>query len=653
MDEFIGRASIRQISKIWIITSELIYYWGMNSLERFFEIINAYIPDIYSFVDISEIADRTFRIRENRLKEESDEKEIQTHKFLPLGCKSEKIEDDIPEIIFIRDRFKLAFISYSSGIDKAEAWLYPYALRAGADADLEALTYFISMGELLISPGVIREKWRESICVDIERDFLLNKGDKKLIKKAKSKTLSIAEMNDLFGQSNSFPNFLSARDEEEDYITVTFFRSVEWLQLNEFEPWLNAYAQEISTAYQSGVDQIYSLFPLFYFCRSDLLLRKASKFGLEALLYGICVGSVDAAKPWKRYWEEPEGKKRDLLFVDYIPTASIIVFSWQRINPTNINREVLDQAILLLIQTQLASGAWPLTSRDTNGDILSTCLAITALSVTKPSGYQRYLDKAKIWLLNAQNEVGCWYIQGGPAVMINILCLEALKMADGINTISYKIIAHSPSVQSPNVGLSKTSDNYVIFCEGDSNGKGNKNFDERCLGKIFAPEFPNAVFCSIGSCKDIEAEEKLLFNVLRKVNPYHNIIKLIDRDDRSLDEIEDLREKGITVLSMRDLESYLLQDEIIERLCLVCGQEDKYAQVIEIKAEALRNSIDRGNPVDDIKSASGSFFTETKKAIKLTQCGNDTVAFLRDTVAPLITQDTVTYKTLRMEIFGC
>lgn len=382
------------------------------------------------------------------------------------------------KLFFTRDRFRLAFIAYPSGIEKAEAWLYPYAMKAADDADLEALIYFLSIGESLVAPDVIREKWRESICTGIERDVFLNKGDKKLIKKAKAKTLSIAEMNDLFGQSNNFPNFLSARDEEEDYITVTFFRSVEWLQLNEFEPWLNAYAQDISTGYQSGVDQVYSLFPLFYFCRSDLLLRKVSKFGLEALLYGICVGSVDAAKPWKRYWEEPEGKKRDFLFVDYIPTASIIAFSWQRINPTNINREVLDQAILLLFQTQLASGAWPLTSRDTNGDILSTCLAMTALSVTKPSGYQRYIETAKTWLLKAQNEAGCWYIQGGPAVMINILCIEATKMTDGNNSISYKIIEHLPNVPSTSVALSKIPDNYVVFCEGDSNGKNNKNFDE-------------------------------------------------------------------------------------------------------------------------------------------------------------------------------
>ena len=53
--------------------------------------------------------------------------------------------------------------------------------------------------------------------------------------------------------------------------------------------------------------------------------------------------------------------KSNNIIVDYIPTASIIGFAWQRIKPLNINRDVLDQALMLLFQTQLTSGGWPLT----------------------------------------------------------------------------------------------------------------------------------------------------------------------------------------------------------------------------------------------------------------------------------------------------
>jgi hypothetical protein len=650
MKEFIRAASPRLLSKIWIIANELIYYWGMYSLEGAFQVIDSYIPEIYDFININEIKNRMQKLEKKEFNEKSNNEKPEIYKFLPLGFQSD-INEDIPELITIRDTFQEAFISVPSGLEKTEAWLYPYALKAGVDSDLEALLYFKSKGETLVPPHELSETWRKKICSDIASGCL-HSDDKKIIEKAKKNELSIIDIAEIFKHSITFPNFLQAYDNEEDFITTTFFRTMEWFQLNEYEPWADLYAQEISTVYQGGVDQVYSLYPLFYYCRSDLLLRKVSKFGLEALLYGICVGNIDPSKPWKRYWEEPGEERRNITYVDYIPTASIIVFAWQRINPTNINKEILDQALLLLFQTQLVSGAWPLTSNGTKGDILSTCLAMTALVVLKPVGYQRYVDKGKEWLLSQQNEVGCWHIQGGPAVMINILCLEAIKMAEGDYQITYTVQDHQINRELRTHSIGKTTDEYIILCEGNSKGTKNKNYDEKCYTKIFSIEFPNAVFCSVGSCKDIETDNNLLFEVIKKVNPYHNIIKLIDRDDRSAEEIEELKKQGILVLSLRTLESYLLEDEIIEKLCTVCNQPEKIDIIKAIKAEALKKSIERGNPSDDLKSAAGLFFTEAKKALGLTKCGSNTVTFLRDTMAPLVTQETNTYKKLRKDIFG-
>jgi hypothetical protein len=87
-------------------------------------------------------------------------------------------------------------------------------------------------------------------------------------------------------------------------------------------------------------------------------------------------------------------------------------------------------------------------------------------------------------------------------------------------------------------------------------------------------------------------------------------------------------------------EDLLLDDEIVEKLCIVSCKKDKVDEIFEIKAEALKKSIGKGNPVDDLKSASGFFFVAAKKALGLTKCGNDTVSFLRDTMAPLVTQET-------------
>ncbi|MEA4966014.1 MAG: hypothetical protein VB055_09365 [Oscillospiraceae bacterium] len=310
MKAFIQLANIRQISKIWINTEDIVCTWGMYTLEGCFGAIDIYIPEIYEFIDIEKVKSKAYKIREERNGIKPDGEKTQIYEYLPLGFKPEGVEDVFPEIIIIRDKFREAFIAVPSGVEKTEAWLYPSALKAGADADVEALIYFKSQGESFVSSNVLSETWRKAICAGVESEDIYSK-DTKLIEKAKKKEISLVELADLFEHSIWFPSFLSARDEEEDFISSTFFRAMEWFQLNEYEPWANIYAQEISTAYQGGVDQVYSLFPLFYYCRSDLLLRKASKFGLEALLYGLCVGNIDASKPWKRYWEEPDKEQRN------------------------------------------------------------------------------------------------------------------------------------------------------------------------------------------------------------------------------------------------------------------------------------------------------------------------------------------------------
>lgn len=60
----------------------------------------------------------------------------------------------------------------------------------------------------------------------------------------------------------------------------------------------------------------------------------------------------------------------------------------------------------------------------------------------------------------------------------------------------------------------------------------------------------------------------------------------------------------------------------------------------------------RLNPIDDIKSASGMIYTYLKQILSLAKCGNTKDAFLRDTMAPLITSETQIYKDLEKEIFG-
>ena len=69
-------------------------------------------------------------------------------------------------------------------------------------------------------------------------------------------------------------------------------------------------------------------------------------------------------------------------------------------------------------------------------------------------------------------------------------------------------------------------------------------------------------------------------------------------------------------------------------------------------AEKIAASTARGNAADDIKSASGEIYVELKRILNMTKCGNTKDAFFRDTLAPLITEDTSIYKELEREIFS-
>lgn len=193
----------------------------------------------------------------------------------------------------------------------------------------------------------------------------------------------------------------------------------------------------------------------------------------------------------------------------------------------------------------------------------------------------------------------------------------------------------------------------IVFCEGDSCGTTRKSFDSSIYSTIFENTHPEAYFLSGGSCEEIINKlDANLGEVLKVLLKETKIIKVIDRDDRSNQEVDELKSNRISVLSKRNLESYLLDDSVIEKLCISVRKSDKVDECLQKKQEALSSSIKRENAPDDLKSARGDIYTSLKKILGLTQCGNRPDPFLRDTMAPLITPDMEIYKQLERDIFG-
>ncbi len=192
----------------------------------------------------------------------------------------------------------------------------------------------------------------------------------------------------------------------------------------------------------------------------------------------------------------------------------------------------------------------------------------------------------------------------------------------------------------------------IVFCEGDPNGKARKDYDKIILTSIFSDAHPDTFFISGGSCSEIENIETRLGEIMSKLLSNTRIIKIIDQDDRSTQEIIDLNQKGIRTFSKRHLESFLLDDSIIKKLCDASNQSEKYDDCIIKKQKALENVVSQGKPCDDIKSARGEIYLGLKQTLGLMHCGNSADTFIRDTMAPLVTEDTEIYRLLESDIWG-
>lgn len=195
----------------------------------------------------------------------------------------------------------------------------------------------------------------------------------------------------------------------------------------------------------------------------------------------------------------------------------------------------------------------------------------------------------------------------------------------------------------------------IVLCEGNPvspvGGK-NEAHDARCYDAIFEKEFADTKFVSGGNSHDVSNDRLRFAAVFPQVIAGVDVIRLIDRDDHSPSDASDFRAAGLTVLSRRNIESYLYDDEVIERLYESHGRASDAPAALAEKARFMAESVSRGNPPDDFKKAAPQIYDFLKKHLGLTACGNDHSAFARQCLAPLLQPGMTTYAELKKDIFG-
>ena len=193
----------------------------------------------------------------------------------------------------------------------------------------------------------------------------------------------------------------------------------------------------------------------------------------------------------------------------------------------------------------------------------------------------------------------------------------------------------------------------VVICEGEpltNRSTRNHSLDADCYNRIFEREFPETRFVSMGSDHQIVGDQRGLAEALHILVGGLEVTRLIDRDDRTDNEITALAVKGVCVLSRRNLESYLFDDEVLRALAVSVNEENKVDALLARKRE-IRDAKS-GGPTDDLKPASGEIYVACKDILSLTQRGNDAKAFMRDTLAPLVEPGMVVYEELKCDIFS-
>ena len=142
----------------------------------------------------------------------------------------------------------------------------------------------------------------------------------------------------------------------------------------------------------------------------------------------------------------------------------------------------------------------------------------------------------------------------------------------------------------------------IVLCEGSTQDD-EPALDESCYNKIFAQEFPGVLFVSVGSATKVEKRMGDLLPVLKKIVSATSIVRFRDRDALTPGEMVDKHTGDVRVMSgYRNIESMLLSDGVLSRLCDSLGKSDCFDAIRAARDTALpRAGVQHAT--DDLKPA--------------------------------------------------
>jgi hypothetical protein len=349
-----------------------------------------------------------------------------------------KIWSEIKDLHIRRWRLGQDFVQSVQGLEpleRAKAWLKYVAENEGPYVAQEAVVYLVSRGH---------------DCTDRIRDIVAawkldEKGSLDAYayeqQECHGKDVSHVEVSDVLGQSLfSLQPFWENHPPQHPSFDATMLRTVEWCSIGGFDHWWQSFArQALEGIFRVGIDPVPAAFYLFSMCRSDYAIQLMHK-ALDRLLHSIELPDHDQPYPWQRWDEEGPYK-----IVDNLSYAASIVFGAERLRPyaSSTELELVSQAVEVLLTHQDIQGFWRCWADDKGPDIYTTAMAIHALALKRPRGWELAASPARDWLWSVQDESGCWIEFGCDSVHLTVLVLDALELAAGGTKVTFDIATPS------------------------------------------------------------------------------------------------------------------------------------------------------------------------------------------------------------------
>ena len=183
----------------------------------------------------------------------------------------------------------------------------------------------------------------------------------------------------------------------------------------------------------------------------------------------------------------------------------------------------------------------------------------------------------------------------------------------------------------------------TVFCEGEE-------FDEECYRNIFKGTYPEVCFVSLGARGNVEKSVTAANLAIEKIVKNAKVIGIVDRDQATCDEIKRKAKKGIRTLSRTSIENYLLDDEVLTKLCEDYGASDKVNDLLTAKQEALDNR--KLKSTDNLKPIVQDIHGAAQKILESVNLGNTRESFMMDVLASRIQPGMKVYEQLEKDIFG-